>query len=70
MFQRENDIVILTTQRFASGEAIFIDCKSKRRDYTVVALIRLLFAARIHTTTKIHVQNWINRDPISCAWHK
>ena len=52
MFQRENDIVILTTQRFASGEAIFIDCKSKRRDYTVVALIRLLFAARIHTTTK------------------
>ena len=30
MFQRENDIAVLTTQRFASGEAILIDCKSKK----------------------------------------
>ena len=70
MFQRENDIVILTTQRFASGEAILIDCKSKKTQLHRCSFIRLLFAVRIHTTTKIHVQNWINRDPISCAWHK
>ena len=62
MSQRENDIAILTTQRFASGEAIlssflFAIASRKRRDYTVVALIRLLFSPRIHTTTKIHVQN-------------
>ena len=57
MFQRENDIAVLTTQRFASGEAILIDCKSKKMQLHRCSFIRLLFAVRIHTTTKIHVQN-------------
>ena len=69
-FRGKNDIAILTTQRFARGEAISSIASWQRRDYSVVALIRLLFAARIHTTPKIYMQNWTNRDSFSYAWHK
>ena len=70
VFQREKWHCNTDHPKFARGEAIWSIASWQRRDYIVVALIRLLFAARIHTTPKIYMQNWTNRDSISCAWHK